>query len=183
VRNVYRYFHITVTIVLYIIHLHLPFPEMHDPQQLTLGGSVKALLALGRIPLASEVPLWGLYGCLLSSWIFQSKTLAVGNGFDWVAAIQCVLVVWGTNISINYGNEYFDWDMDRPGMVASIRKDVEAREKIARELKEKSDGQAPGENEVAEKARKEFGNEKIMGHSHLTSLSHAHPSSRSSSSA
>jgi 1,4-dihydroxy-2-naphthoate octaprenyltransferase len=165
VRNVYRYFHITVTIVLYIIHLHLPFPEMHDPQQLTLGGSVKALLALGRIPLASEVPLWGLYGCLLSSWIFQSKTLAVGNGFDWVAAIQCVLVVWGTNISINYGNEYFDWDMDRPGMVASIRKDVEAREKIARELKEKFDGQAPGENEVAEKARKEFGNEKIMGSS------------------
>jgi len=138
---------------------------MHDPQQLSFGGKVQALLALGRIPLASEVPLWAIYGCLLSSWIFQANNPAIGNGFDWIAATQCVLVVWGTNISINYGNEYFDWDMDRPGMVASIRKDVEAREKVARDFKEKADGKAPGEKEVAEKARKEFGNEKIMGSS------------------
>lgn len=138
---------------------------MHDPQQLSLVQSAKALFALGRIPLASEVPLWGIYGCLLSSWIFQANISGSGDKFDWVAAIQCVLVVWGTNISINYGNEYFDWDMDRPGMVATIKKDVETREKVARELKEKSNGQEPEGKEVVEKARKEFGNEKIMGSS------------------
>lgn len=138
---------------------------MHDPQQLTVVQSAKALFALGRIPLASEVPLWAIYGCLLSSWIFQANNPAVGNRFDWVAAIQCVLVVWGTNISINYGNEYFDWDMDRPGMVASITKDVEAREKAARELKEKANGQEPETDDVVKKVKKEFGNEKIMGSS------------------
>lgn len=31
------------------------------------------------------------------------------------------------NISINYGNDYFDWDMDRPLQVAAIKRDVEAR--------------------------------------------------------
>jgi 1,4-dihydroxy-2-naphthoate octaprenyltransferase len=138
---------------------------MHDSQQLSLGQSAKALFALGRIPLASEVPLWAIYGCLLSSWIFPSNSSGYGDSFDWIAAIQCVLVVWGTNISINYGNEYFDWDMDRPGMVASIKKDVDARERITKELKAKSDGSEPGKNAVGEKVKKEFGNEKIMGSS------------------
>jgi hypothetical protein len=38
-----------------------------------------------------------------------------------------MLVTWGTNISINYGNEYFDWNMDRPGQVAAIKREVEKR--------------------------------------------------------
>jgi len=150
----------------FVTHPHLgSHQEMHDPQQLSLVQSVKALLALGRIPLASEVPLWAIYGCLLASWIFQAETPGATDAFDWVAAMQCVLVVWGTNISINYGNEYFDWDMDRPGMVASIKKDVEAREKVTRELEKKSDGKQSNKEEIVQKVNKEFGNEKIMGSS------------------
>jgi 1,4-dihydroxy-2-naphthoate octaprenyltransferase len=138
---------------------------MHDPQTLSTVGKVKALIALGRVPLASETPIWGTYGCLLASRIFQQNTPGIENSFNWVAALQCMLVLWGTNISINYGNEYFDWDMDRPGMTASIRKDVEASERFIRELKEKSDGVEPDKEEVLEKVKAEFGNEKIMGSS------------------
>jgi 1,4-dihydroxy-2-naphthoate octaprenyltransferase len=143
---------------------------MHDPQNLTPWGSIKALFALGRIPLASEVPLWGFFGCLLSSRIFPSTTAGVPDSLDWITTLQCMAVVWGTNISINYGNEYFDWDMDRPGMVASIQKDVEARERIKQDLKDKAgkangNGKEVDEREVKEKMRKEFGNEKIMGSS------------------
>ena len=76
-----------------------------DPQNLSLGGKVKALVALGRIPFASEVPLWTLFGCLTSSQIFNSPN-AKGDGpfrhLDWWAVTQCMLITWGTNISINY---------------------------------------------------------------------------------
>jgi 1,4-dihydroxy-2-naphthoate octaprenyltransferase len=142
---------------------------MHDPQNLSSVGSIKALIALGRIPLASEVPLWAIYGCLLSQKIFQINFAVLETGLDWVATIQCLLVVWGTNISINYGNEYFDWDMDRPGMVAGIEKDVKAREKVKRELEAitigNGSGAKAGDKEIQDKVRKEFGNEKIMGSS------------------
>lgn len=47
--------------------------------------------------------------------------------FDWLAMIQCAMVVWGTNISINYGNEYFDWEMDRVSAVAAIKRDMGKR--------------------------------------------------------
>jgi len=83
-----------------------PSAEAHDPQQLTLGGKISALIALGRIPLASEVPLWCLFGCLTSSQIFEGVNPG-GEGpfryWDWWATLQCMLIVWGTNISINYG--------------------------------------------------------------------------------
>lgn len=46
--------------------------NMHDPQQLTLGGKVNALIALGRIPLASEVPLWTMFGCIIASRAFPT---------------------------------------------------------------------------------------------------------------
>jgi 1,4-dihydroxy-2-naphthoate octaprenyltransferase len=79
-----------------------------------------------------------------------------------------MLVVWGTNISINYGNEYFDYEMDRPGMVEGIERDIKAREKVKREMKEKAEGvdgieRKATEEEIKETVRKEFGNEKIMG--------------------
>lgn len=137
---------------------------MYDPQQLSTLGSIKALFALGRIPLASEVPLWTFFGCLLSAQIY-------GHKLDWLITLQCILVVWGTNISINYGNEYFDYDMDRPGMVESIEKDVRARQKLEQDLKAKSksngngNGSAQQQQEARETMRKEFGNEKIMGSS------------------
>ena len=134
---------------------------MYDPQQLSTVGSIKALLALGRIPLASEVPLWTFFGCLLSAQIY-------GHSLDWLITVQCMLVVWGTNISINYGNDYYDYDMDRPGMIQSIERDVKAREKVKKALEDRTengnvnwDGET--REEVKEAARKEFGNEKIMG--------------------
>ena len=130
---------------------------MHDPQQLSTVGYIKALIALGRIPLASEVPLWTFFGCLLSAQIY-------GHSLDWVTTIQCMAVTWGTNISINYGNEYFDYEMDRPGMVEGIKRDIKAREKVEREIKAKTNGNgAVVEEKVKETIRKEFGNEKIMG--------------------
>lgn len=45
---------------------------MHDPQQLSLGGKISALIALGRIPLASEVPLWSMLGCIVASRMFPA---------------------------------------------------------------------------------------------------------------
>ena len=84
---------------------------MYDPQQLDFGGRLRALVALGRIPFATEVPLWCLFGCLVSSQIFTCPDPS-GQGpflyFDWWATVQCMLVVWGTNISINYG----EWSSD-----------------------------------------------------------------------
>lgn len=77
-----------------------------DPQKLSLGGKINALIALGRIPLATEVPLWCLFGCLTSSQIFATPDPSGEGAFrnlDWWATIQCMLVVWGTNVSINYG--------------------------------------------------------------------------------
>ena len=83
-----------------------PSSEAYDPQNLSFRGKISALIALGRIPLASEVPLWCLFGCLTSSQIFQGVNPR-GEGpfryWDWWATLQCMLIVWGTNISINYG--------------------------------------------------------------------------------
>jgi hypothetical protein len=121
-----------------------------DPQNLTFGQKLVALLSLGRIPLASEVPLWCFFGCLLSSQVFtisnnnpiDSSTAKIPPNvspfqhFDLWVTLQCMLVVWGTNISINYGNEYFDYDMDRPGMVAAIKQDLKARHHLVAKKKE-----------------------------------------------
>jgi 1,4-dihydroxy-2-naphthoate octaprenyltransferase len=154
-----------------------------DPQNLTFGQKLVALLSLGRIPLASEVPLWCFFGCLLSSQVF---TISSNNPIDsstaklppdvspfqhfdpWVA-FQCMLVVWGTNISINYGNEYFDYDMDRPGMVAAIKRDLKARRHLVAKKKEiggklKSDVEGvPGEEMDEMDALLVQENGKIMG--------------------
>lgn len=91
-----------------------------------------------------------------------------------------MLVTWGTNISINYGNEYFDYDMDRPGQVAAIKREVEKRRALkgkgggeALNGKVKSNGSSPGEGDSTHsrpaaaspstaEAKKEL-NEKIMG--------------------
>jgi hypothetical protein len=109
---------------------------MLDPQHLGFRGSISSLIALGRIPLASEVPIWTLLGCIVSSQVFPNDIrldgVGVGVGgvlraFDWWAALQCMLVTWGTNVAINFGNEYFDWDLDHPGQVEAIKRDVEAR--------------------------------------------------------
>lgn len=82
-----------------------------------------------------------------------------------------MLVTWGTNISINYGNEYFDWNMDRPGQVAAIKREVEKRrvlEGTTTKVEEAGSGIVNGEalshNQQAPyvSTKKEL-NEKIMG--------------------
>lgn len=76
-----------------------------DPQNLSFRGKVNALIALGRIPFASEVPLWTLFGCLTSSQIFGNSNPKGDGPFKYLdgwATIQCMLITWGTNISINY---------------------------------------------------------------------------------
>jgi 1,4-dihydroxy-2-naphthoate octaprenyltransferase len=121
-----------------------------DPQNLTFGQKLVALFSLGRIPLASEVPLWCFFGCLLSSQVFAISSndpidsltakdppnASPFQQFDLWVTLQCMLIVWGTNISINYGNEYFDYDMDRPGMVAAIKRDLKARRQLLAKKKE-----------------------------------------------
>ncbi|WVW87140.1 hypothetical protein I302_109197 [Kwoniella bestiolae CBS 10118] len=125
---------------------------MHDPQQLSFFGSINALIALGRIPLASEVPLWTIFGCILSARLFPSTGATVFTSIDWWVVLQCAFTTWATNVSINYGNEYFDWNLDRPGQVESIKRSIKEREKV----KEKHN------SEVREEEAREF-NEKIMG--------------------
>lgn len=154
-----------------------------DPQDLTLGAKIRALLSLGRIPLASEVPLWCFFGCLLSSQIFpidgtgssdSGKTLnshvpiSIFQNFDPWVTLQCVLIVWGTNLSINYGNEYFDYDLDRPGMVAAIKRDLKERKALQAKKEEIESKAVKGEEvdheEVFEvDARADQENDKIMG--------------------
>jgi 1,4-dihydroxy-2-naphthoate octaprenyltransferase len=144
---------------------------MLDPQHLGFRGSISSLIALGRIPLASEVPIWTLLGCIVSSQVFPNDIrldgVGVGVGgvlraFDWWAALQCMLVTWGTNVAINFGNEYFDWDLDHPGQVEAIKRDVEARR-----ARGGAAGTAAGSSpqpdgvDASEEEKKE--NEKIMG--------------------
>lgn len=154
-----------------------------DPQNLTFGQKVTALVALGRIPLASETPLWCFFGCLLSSQVFAIDTsdftniITTKSSIDtssfqhfrpWVA-LQCMLIVWGTNISINYGNEYFDYDMDRPGMVAAIKRDLGARRRfVAKKMEIGEKLQNEGEDVRAEELEEidtllDQENGKIMG--------------------
>jgi 1,4-dihydroxy-2-naphthoate octaprenyltransferase len=157
-----------------------------DPQKLTFGQTLVALLSLGRIPLASEVPLWCFFGCLLSSQVFpissnnpiDSSTTKISpnvspfHHFDLRVTLQCMLVVWGTNISINYGNEYFDYDMDRPGMVAAIKRDLKARRDLLAKKKGsgeilKSNGEGVRGQEMNEMDEMDVPlvqeNDKIMG--------------------
>ena len=111
---------------------------MHDPQNLDFIGSIRALIALGRIPLAFEVPLSTLLGCVLASQIFPSSTPSsngIFSGLNGWATVQCMLVTWGTNIAINYGNEWFDYALDTPGQQESIRRDVKLREALAKKAK------------------------------------------------
>lgn len=144
---------------------------MRDPQKLSLTGKLNALVALGRIPLASEVPMWTLLGCVLSYRLFPAFVPHLASSpdhssaaepsaalFDWWAAIQCMLVTWGTNISINYANEYFDWDLDRPGQIESISREVKLR-------KDAVEASRTGEHAKKVKVQEEVRelNEKIMG--------------------
>jgi len=128
---------------------------MLDPQELSFAGKLRALTAMGRIPLASEVPAWTLLGCVLSSQIFDSRRASLATGedsifrtFDWKTTLSCMFITWASNISINYGNEYFDWNVDRPSQVAAIKKDVqERRDAIAfvkESVKNGSNGNAKG---------------------------------------
>jgi 1,4-dihydroxy-2-naphthoate octaprenyltransferase len=149
-----------------------------DPQNLTLAQKIGSLLSLGRIPLASEVPLWCVFGCLLSSQVFSigdnhpadaldaklsDPLVSSFQNFDPWVALQCALIVWGTNLSINYGNEYFDYDMDRPGMVAGINRDLKARRDLEAKKKEIRD-QTDDEEVIFEvEAQESQENAKIMG--------------------
>ncbi|OCF39497.1 hypothetical protein I317_06715 [Kwoniella heveanensis CBS 569] len=125
---------------------------MYDPQQLSFVGSVNALIALGRIPLASEVPLWTTFGCILAARLFPSTGAKGISSIDWWVIFQCAFITWATNVSINYGNEYFDWNLDRPGQIESIKRSIRERKKL-------EDTHGDGEQEVD----KEELNEKIMG--------------------
>jgi hypothetical protein len=148
-----------------------------DPQDLSFKEKVRALIALGRWPLASEVPIWCIFGCLLSSQVFpiedeadmsglKSSTLLASpfRHFDPWTALQCALIVAGTNISINYGNEYFDYDMDRPGMVTSIMRDLKDRQRLeAKKDDMKAKGQSQNEVSEVDALIESRENEKIMG--------------------
>ncbi|OSS50785.1 hypothetical protein B5807_04511 [Epicoccum nigrum] len=121
---------------------------MHDPQDLDFVGSIRALIALGRIPLAFEVPLSTLFGCVLASQIFPSSTSSSNNifsGLNGWATVQCMLVTWGTNVAINYGNEWFDYALDTPSQQESIRRDVKLREALAKKAKGEAIGEDLGE--------------------------------------
>ncbi|KAJ4395517.1 hypothetical protein N0V91_010790 [Didymella pomorum] len=132
---------------------------MHDPQDLGFIGSIRALIALGRIPLAFEVPLSTLLGCVIASQIFPSVTSSSKSIFSslngW-ATLQCMLVTWGTNVAINYGNEWYDYALDAPEQEDSIRRDVKLREALAKRAK----GEAGGQN-LEEEARQ--ANSKLYG--------------------
>lgn len=117
---------------------------MHDPQDLDFAGSVRALIALGRFPLAFEVPLSTLLGCVLASQIFPSSTAShnsIFSGLNGWATLQCMLVTWGTNIAINYGNEFFDYALDTAEQQESIRRDVNLREALAKKAKGEPEGE------------------------------------------
>jgi 1,4-dihydroxy-2-naphthoate octaprenyltransferase len=132
---------------------------MHDPQDLDFFGSIRALIALGRIPLAFEVPLSTLLGCVLASQIFPSSTPSsnsIFSGLNRWATLQCMLVTWGTNVAINYGNEWFDYALDTPSQQESIRRDVNLREALAKKAK----GEAGGDD--LEEAAKQA-NSKLYG--------------------
>jgi 1,4-dihydroxy-2-naphthoate octaprenyltransferase len=132
---------------------------MHDPQDLDFFGSIRALIALGRIPLAFEVPLSTLLGCVLASQIFPSSTSSsnsIFSGLNGWATLQCMLVTWGTNVAINYGNEWFDYALDTPSQQESIRRDVNMREALAK----KATGEAVGDD--LEEAAKQA-NSKLYG--------------------
>ncbi|KAL7423488.1 hypothetical protein Q5752_001068 [Cryptotrichosporon argae] len=104
---------------------------LRDPQALSHVQKVVALLALGRVPLASEVPLWTMFGCVLAARLFPPAATAGGSDsplpppVQWATVLTCMFITWATNISINYGNDYFDWNMDHPGQLLEIRKSLE----------------------------------------------------------
>lgn len=82
-----------------------------------------------------------------------------------------MLVTWGTNISINYGNEYFDWNMDRPGQIQAMTRDLERKRALASKTSGKDvdisskKTREKGEDapEYVQSAAKKQLNEKIMG--------------------
>lgn len=130
---------------------------MHDPQNLSFMGKLRALTAMGRIPLASEVPIWTLLGCVLSSQIFGARQPAgnastagtdVLRAFDWKTALQCMFITWASNISINYGNEYWDYDVDRPSQVAAIKRDVQDRRDALAQVKRHATSRDPAQEEL-----------------------------------
>ncbi|KAI8931656.1 hypothetical protein NX059_011305 [Plenodomus lindquistii] len=132
---------------------------MHDPQNLDFVGSIRALIALGRIPLACEVPLSTLFGCVLAWQIFPSSTSSsnsIISGLNGWATLQCMLVTWGTNVAINYANEWFDYALDTPGQQESIRRDVNLREALAKKANEEA-----GEDNLTEAVKQV--NSKLYG--------------------
>lgn len=62
------------------------------------------LYLLGRIPFCCEAPLW----CLLGSLLFLTSN---GSISKLTTILSCGLV-YLTNVSINYANEYFDFEAD-----------------------------------------------------------------------
>lgn len=62
------------------------------------------LYLLGRIPFTFEAPLW----CLFGSVLFRSN---VATYSPLTTLLSCGLVLL-TNVSINYANEYFDYEAD-----------------------------------------------------------------------
>lgn len=100
--------------------------------------------------------MWTMLGCIISHRLFPPVTTqglrrsSLPKSFEWSALLQCMLVTWLTNISINYANEYFDWNLDNPGQNESIKIDIRKREAIKR-------------GEISsEEFKREF-NEKIAG--------------------
>ncbi|WWC92609.1 uncharacterized protein L201_007568 [Kwoniella dendrophila CBS 6074] len=141
---------------------------MYDPQQLTFLGKINALIALGRIPLASEVPLWTIFGCILSARLFpQTGSSSSLKDIDWLIVLQCAFITWATNISINYGNEYFDWNLDRPGQIDQIKKSIKLRNELENGHSNGNSGEETKYTEETKELQKEKQeeemNEKIMG--------------------
>ncbi|CAG5158161.1 uncharacterized protein ALTATR162_LOCUS5015 [Alternaria atra] len=119
---------------------------MHDPQDLDFVGALSTLL-----------------GCVLASQIFSSSTSSsnsIFSGLNGWATLQCILVTWGTNIAINYGNEWSDYALDTPGQQESIRRDVNLREALAKKAKGEAGGETGGED--LEEAAKQA-NSKLYG--------------------
>lgn len=55
--------------------------------------------------------------------------------------MQCVFVTYCTNLSINFANDYFDWEMDRPSQQAAILREIQHRTTSG--VGQKQDGASP----------------------------------------
>lgn len=140
-----------------------------DPQHLTPWQTVKALVALGRVPFAIEASLWTLLGCLLSAALspvqegahaatpVARRALAELDGWT---TLLCMLIVYATNVSANYQNEWADYELDRPAQVRGILRDLADREALAADESEHdaaADDRAAGHGAEGQVGHKMFG--------------------------